>query len=142
MDMKNIFFLRHGQTKLNKLKVHQNPETPLTEIGIKQAEVIATLLKDIPFEVIIVSPYERTMQTAETVNKMFGAPLERNELFAEFRRPSEIQGLSWFSMKSLWVMGQIYSRAKNKTWHYSDEENLSEFKERAFLALQCLSNRP
>jgi probable phosphoglycerate mutase len=140
--MKNVYFLRHGETELNKKMVHQFPNTPLSKKGKAQARSIAEKLKNIHIDVILVSPYERTMQTAEIINRMLGVPLETNELLIELRRPTQLHGVSWFSPKSLWIMSQQYLRASNKEWHYSDEESLSEFHSRAFSALQCISNRP
>ena len=141
-NMKTIYFLRHGQTDLNKKSVHQSPSTPLSERGREQAHAIAEKIKELPIDVIVTSPYERTYETAEIVNKMNAVPLQTYERFTELRKPSELEGTSWFSPKSLWVMGQLYFRVYNKKWHYSDEENLSEFQQRAFNALQCLANRP
>ncbi len=139
--MKTIYFLRHGQTELNKKVVHQSPDTPLSKLGREQAEAIAQKIKNLPIELVITSPYERAYETAQIVNRMFSAPLETNEFFTELRKPSELEGRSWLSPKSLWVMGQLYFRAGNNDWHYSDEENLGEFQKRAFNALQCLARR-
>ena len=140
--MKTVYFLRHGQTKLNKKNVHQFPETPLSEYGREQAHRIAEKLKEVPIDVIIASSHKRTSQTATIVNELHGVPLEHSDLFTELRRPSELHGVSWFSPKSLWIMGQLYFRVYNTEWHYSDEENLSEFQQRAFDALQSIANRP
>lgn len=139
--MKHIYFLRHGQTDFNKGFIHQFSHTPLSERGKEQAKAIAEVLKEMEFDVIISSPYERTRQTAEYVAKASGRPVEYNDLFIELRRPKALFGTSWFSLKSLWIMGQLYLFAGRNNWHYADEENLDEFHVRARQALEYLAQR-
>ena len=55
MSTKKVYFLRHGQTKLNKGWVHQSPSTPLSELGEKQAAAIAEQIKDYDIDLIITS---------------------------------------------------------------------------------------
>lgn len=139
--MKHIYFLRHGQTVLNKSAKHQFPDTPLSEKGEMQAKGIAEKLANVDFDVIVCSPYERTKQTAQYVAHVTGKPIEYSDLLVELRRPNELLGVSWFTPKSLWIMGQLYFNAAKPNWHYSDEENLEEFHERAKKALEYISNR-
>jgi len=140
--MKNIYFLRHGKTTLNKSGKHQFSDTVLSETGIQQAHAIAEKIKDIKIDVIISSTLERTMQTASIVAEKINVPIETSELLVELRRPSELWGKNWFEPKSLWIMGNLYFRVYDKNWHYSDEENLEEFHERAKQALNYIANRP
>lgn len=139
--MKHVYFLRHGQTDFNKGFIHQFSHTPLSERGKEQAKAIAEVLKEMEFDVIISSPYERTRQTAEYVAKASGKPVEYNDLFVELRRPSILWGRKWLSLKSLWIMARIYFNAAKPLWHHSDEENLEEFHVRAKQALEYLADR-
>lgn len=41
-----IFFVRHAESALNSSGVHQFSQTPLSEKGLKQAEVVAKRLRD------------------------------------------------------------------------------------------------
>jgi broad specificity phosphatase PhoE len=56
-----FYLVRHGQ----KQAIPFDP--PLTDIGVKQAELTAEYLKDIPFKKVIASPKLRTKQTAEII---------------------------------------------------------------------------
>jgi len=138
---KTVYFVRHGQTELNKKWVHQYPETRLSTEGEQQARAVAGMFKDISVDLIVSSPYDRTRQTAEAIRTTTGAPVEHSDLFVELRRPRALWGMSWAHPRSLWIMGQLYLRAGKQNWHYSDEENLEEFHARARRALEQLADR-
>lgn len=72
------FFVRHGQSNYNlKDLCNDDPkkDVHLTPLGIKQSEEIAERLRDKGFEVIFVSEFSRTRQTAEIINKYHNAPI-------------------------------------------------------------------
>ena len=137
--MKNIYFLRHGQTELNRKGVHQFPDTPLSDKGRRQAGAIARKLEDVPIDIIISSPLERAKETADIVAGVLDKKVETNANLVELRRPRELWGTSWFSPKSLWIMGLLYWRIGDD-WHYGDEENLIDFYHRGKKALESISN--
>lgn len=68
--MKRLYLLRHGQTEFNVKKLVQGRcDSPLTELGRKQAGVAAAWLKDhdvVPDKVVS-SPLGRAMDTASLV---------------------------------------------------------------------------
>jgi probable phosphoglycerate mutase len=66
-----IIFLRHGQAKNNteRILAGRTEGVPLTEIGIKQAEETAELLKHMNISAIYSSPIERAKHTAEIAGK-------------------------------------------------------------------------
>lgn len=67
--MLTYYFIRHG----TKEAIPFDP--PLTETGIKQAEVTAEYLKGISFKIVIASPKLRTKQTAEIISKPHSLPI-------------------------------------------------------------------
>jgi broad specificity phosphatase PhoE len=140
--MKNVYFLRHGKTKLNKKKIHQFPDTPLCDLGEEQAHHIAEQLNEVPIDIIIASPLARTRKTAEIISNVIGVTVEYSDLLVELRRPTELWGVSWKTLKSMWIMGNLYLRVRDPKWHYSDEENLYEFHTRANQALEYIAQRP
>lgn len=47
--MKHLYMMRHGQTLFNvRRRIQGSCDSPLTELGIKQAEAAKELIKDIP----------------------------------------------------------------------------------------------
>lgn len=67
-----IYLARHAQTNYNVLKLcNADPsvDVHLSEEGIKQAENLAELLKDVDYDVVYISELPRTRQTADIINK-------------------------------------------------------------------------
>lgn len=140
--MKTVYFLRHGQTELNRGWAHQYPETMLSEKGKEQARRAALALADTTFDVIVTSPLLRARHTADIIAAETGKPLEEVSLFEELRRPRKLFGKHWLSWTSLSIMTQLYVYAGRDNWHHSDEENLEEFHARSRRVLEYLAARP
>lgn len=67
-----VYLVRHGETNYNVLNLHnEDPavDVHLTETGVRQAEKVASMLKDKNLEHIFVSELKRTRQTADIINK-------------------------------------------------------------------------
>jgi broad specificity phosphatase PhoE len=76
-----MFLLRHGQSYFNLhfTPTHVDPgiEDPeLTDLGVAQAHAAAAQLAEVSLTRIIISPYMRTLQTAEPILKFHQAPAE------------------------------------------------------------------
>ena len=71
----NLYILRHGPAE-EPSEWAPRPETlrPLTKAGTKRVKEVAQFLadNDISFDVILTSPYERALRTAEIVAKTLG----------------------------------------------------------------------
>ena len=63
----HFYFLRHGQTARNALRVFQAPDEPLNDTGLDQARRAAELLAGEPIRTIVCSDAHRAMTTALTV---------------------------------------------------------------------------
>ena len=62
--MKHLYMMRHGQTLFNvRRRIQGSCDSPLTELGIKQAEAARELIKDIPFDHYYSSTAERASDT-------------------------------------------------------------------------------
>ena len=62
-----FYFLRHGQTPRNALRIFQAPDEPLSALGVEQAHSAASLLAREPLAAIVSSDMTRAMQTAGIV---------------------------------------------------------------------------
>lgn len=142
--MKKIYFVRHGESEGNATKVHQSKETPLSEIGQGQAQIVALRFKKIQTDLIIASPYLRAQQTAHAIATKNNLQIETNELFSERRGPSKLIGISQQSTTSKEIRKELSEHLldNNGNWQYSDEETAAEFANRAEEALKFLKNRP
>lgn len=64
--MLRIYFVRHGETVWNTLKIFQGrSNSPLTELGIEQAKKLSKALENIDFKKVYSSPQERALQTTK-----------------------------------------------------------------------------
>lgn len=70
MTMK-IWITRHGQTRLNQLKLMQGlTDEPLNETGILQAEQARRKIGDIQFDAVYASPLQRAIVTASIIGNV------------------------------------------------------------------------
>jgi broad specificity phosphatase PhoE len=69
--MLNIYLLRHGETQWNAdgNRYCGRTDVPLTEKGIRQAQLVSNRLKDIYFEAAYSSPLQRAYHTAQIASR-------------------------------------------------------------------------
>lgn len=79
----SIYLVRHGQTDGNRDRIVQTPQTPLSALGLEQAQQLADSCDDLPVSLIICSDYVRTQQTAAPLHNNLGCELVLSELFRE-----------------------------------------------------------
>lgn len=140
---KVVYFVRHGQSVGNTLPTFTSNDSPLSTLGEQQAKLIATRVKNLEFEQLIVSPYTRTKQTAEAITASTGKQPEFSELFVECKKPSKIIGRPFTDPASdkLWQRWQesLFGRTKTKV---EDGETYQEIIDRVDEALDFLKNQP
>lgn len=79
-----IYFVRHGETDLNKQKIFQGHiDEPLNEVGQNQAKMVAQKLKDEKFDYIFCSPFKRARGTADEINKFHNLEIVEDFRIAE-----------------------------------------------------------
>lgn len=66
--MKRIYIVRHGRTYINRYNKMQGwCDTPLTDEGIQGAKKVATVLKDVPFDIALSSDTKRASDTCDYI---------------------------------------------------------------------------
>ncbi len=145
MSRKIFYMIRHGESLLNAQHIRQGAEGSLSEKGKKQAEDTGKRLSHTKFDVILVSPYIRTKETAEIISKQLKKvprkPLEYVDLLVERRNPSEIIGQSGDDFYISKIIDQIDKSYHSDDFRYSDEENFLDLKARAKKLLEYLERR-
>ena len=144
MAHKLIYFVRHGETLNNAKGVRQGPEGPLSDKG--RAQALATA-KRFPKEngrpqVIIASPYERTIETAGIIAKELGMNVEYSDLLKERRNPTEIVGHAGTEKNVKQIVDYIDNSFHGDNLRYADEENFSDLRDRARELLKYIASRP
>lgn len=126
-----IYFVRHGESELNAVGIHQFSHTPLSKTGEIQAKMIAKRFESIKIDKTLSSDYRRAQQTAEIICKHNNFLLEIEENLREKRWPTEFMGRQRNSSELITIKKLIQKNAHNPMWHYTDEENLYDVEIRA-----------
>ena len=72
-----LVILRHAQSEANVLKSYDDTgESPLSDFGEKQAQGLVEQLKKEGVEVIVSSPFKRTIQTVTPFSEASGIAIE------------------------------------------------------------------
>lgn len=135
----NLYFVRHGETEYNSLNISQGEDTELSSLGLAQAELLAKRFSNASIDVIYSSPMKRARQTAEAVSKLLEKDITYSDYLKEQRAPSEFVGKRKDSLELVEIEKLRDFNEKDSLWHYSDEENFNEFKERVGRFFNTLS---
>ena len=72
VDGKTIYVIRHAQSEANARNEESTPETPLTDYGKIQAEILADSLRDKGISQVVSTDTTRTTDTANIIRKELG----------------------------------------------------------------------
>ncbi len=142
MAEKRVYLVRHGETASNRSLRHQARSTPLDARGVRQAALTAHALAALPIDSIITSGATRTQQTALPLLEAVHCPVVNNPFFEELRRPSVAVGKKYLDPRALWAVVRVYLHAIGVRAKHSDEETVSEFRQRAADAIALLASDP
>lgn len=107
----DIYLIRHGACFENA-EAHfdmslgtMNP--PLTDLGVRQAHLLAERLADLPFDVLYASDLRRAMETMEIVNRQVQAKVVVTKSFREIDM-GEILTKSWSAFPELYQQWRLH----------------------------------
>lgn len=140
--MKNIYFVRHGESASNAARKTLGAGAPLTARGQEQSRVVAQYLATLSAQIIVTSPYERARDTALIIRECVGLPVEVSDLFRERRWPSGVLNLPYDNPVRLQIEGQMHNayQADDASFRVGDEENFSDLFDRAARAQRYLES--
>jgi broad specificity phosphatase PhoE len=130
--MKEIWFIRHGESTSNAGLTTDAPDTiPLTAKGHQQALYLSETIERKP-ELIIVSPYLRTQQTAKpTIDRFSEAVVEVWPLHEfDYLSPEQCVGTNLAQRKPM--VTDFWNRCEPAYVHGTGAESFFEFKNRIF----------
>ncbi|MDR1691345.1 MAG: histidine phosphatase family protein [Rickettsiales bacterium] len=137
---KNIFFIRHGQAldKVDERIFVDHSEIALSDKGVEQACAVAKELQK-P-DLIIVSPYLRTVQTAGPIISEFpDVPVELWDCY-EFNPLSKTQHYASSRLERRGFHGEYFERNDCEYVNGAEVESFSHFIERVDSILKRLRN--
>ena len=140
--MKTIYLVRHGESEINVSDVYvDDVSPPLTELGKEQSRFLAKRAKNLAFDVLIASPFERTKQTAEMIAAETGHGIEFSDLFVERMLPKTLIGRSKTDPEAKALAEAAFRSSEQEGEKIEGTESFSEIKERARKALAFLQGR-
>ena len=119
----DVYLVRHGQTAMNAIGIHQMPDEPLNELGHAQAKTVANWLAGQSIDRLYASPYVRARETAQAISEAVDLPIEILESVTEFRRPDYTYGKRHVGFASLWYLWQLFTHRYDPTWDDDNAEN-------------------
>ena len=141
MSKKFIYLVRHGESEGNIGLYRQGPTSPLTERGIKQAEIVANRCVNLPIDLCITSTMMRAQQTADIISNRIGKTFEKSDLFIERLRPSVQFGMAVDSSESKEIDKILLQNFIKPNARIADEEIFEDLNSRAEKALDSLKNK-
>lgn len=136
----NIYFIRHGETEYNTLNISQGEDTGLSDVGLEQSKQLAKRSLKIPIDMIYSSPMKRAEQTAGIINGKLNKEIIYSDSLKERRAPSEFVGKRKDDVKLIEIEKLRVLHEQDPLWHYSDEENYFEYKQRVEKFFDTLAN--
>ena len=128
--------LRHGETEWNKLGKFQGfTDVSLNERGLSQARDSARASLLWEHSVIYSSSLTRTVQVAEEIRKLSGAPVVTDPGLRELDL-GELEGVTGAEMRSEWPDVYRKWRANPADVQMPNGESLAQLQERAWGAVQ------
>ena len=114
--MKQLFFVRHGQTEWNAIARMQGQwNSDLNELGRAQAEVNGQLLAGLEIHTLFASPLDRTRQTAEILNRHLQVPIGYDDRLKEWDC-GDWSGHLYADVKTTWA--REWSALEADRFHY------------------------
>ena len=123
----HFYFLRHGQTGRNALRIFQDVDEPLSPLGLQQAARAAELLAGEPIRSIVCSDARRAFDTAHAV-----------------ALPHGLVPVSHDTLRERHFGALIGTSSVNLDWGCEPEggETLAQFVDRKHLALDAALRQP
>lgn len=142
MNVKKVYFVRHGESEGNAGPIRQGHNSELTQKGLEQSGVIAERCERLSIDSVISSTMKRAVETTEIILTRLKKPTEYSDLFVERRRPKEQIGTLKNDPKALEAEKTIRENFTVSRFRFSDEENFDDLKMRAGQALRYLQQKP
>ena len=131
-----VILVRHGETEYNRQHLFQGAlDIPLDDMGLKQADLLAESLKDVPIDVFISSPMIRAYVTTEKCAALHGMQIA----YAD-KRLSEASYGEWAGKSTAEIkknFAREYKLLNEKRWAYTPPggESLKSMQKRYRAAL-------
>lgn len=114
----SIVIVRHGQTPLNVTRVLQTGDTPLSELGMQQAQRLSACLTDLQVTRVLCSDYLRTRMTIAPFEASGGLVAELHPELRE-RNFGQLCGRPYDEVPN--VFASDYAPPDGETWEVFEQ---------------------
>ena len=140
--MKQLYFVRHGQTEWNAVRRMQGQfNSDLTELGQQQAHTNGQFLADVSIDYLVASPLDRTRQTAAIINLYLQLDIKYDARIMEWDC-GDWSGELWDQLDKKWPVEFNAWRSDPFNFRGPKCENYPDMIDRVTPFLQELLGRP
>jgi broad specificity phosphatase PhoE len=127
-----IFFVRHGESLDASQDIVQRSFTPLSDLGLRQADMVANILKGNAFDHIYSSPLKRAYETAQEVVKCnkWNNDINVLEFLHEEKRPKCLEGLKHTDVEYLRIDSFVGENYYQPGFQYDGCDNFFTLRDR------------
>ena len=137
MYMKYLYFIRHAETESNAKGRPSRKQDSLSSAGCEQAKQVIERVRELAPDALAVSTMPRTLETAGIINEKLQLPQYTSNTLIERRMSDGFYDLTAEEKQP--IRREMREKADDPHWHYADEENFVEHRERAIKALRELA---
>ncbi len=139
--MARLILIRHGETQWNRERRMQgHSDSPLSEVGLRQAKLLAKRLKDLPFAALYCSDSGRAHGTARAVAELTGHQLIVEPRLRE-RHFGVFEGLTALEIQAQHPEAYVLFKSRNPDYAVPGGESAAAFRERALACLAEIAAR-
>jgi len=136
--IKKIIMVRHGETKWNtENRIQGQANTPLTELGIKQAQQTGKALHKENISEIYSSDLGRAMQTAKVINKYLNLSIIKQEGLRE-RNYGVLQGISFDELDDKFPVIRLNMNSRDPNYVIPGGESIFQFSQRVSTCINSI----
>lgn len=134
-----LILIRHGETYWNKERRIQggSSDTELSEVGLKQANLLTLFLKGENISVIVSSPLKRALDTAKAIASQHKMPVEVDAGLKEIE-VGEMEGLSASNLSTSFSQYLIRGWRKGEAGRIPGGESYIELQQRSWACIESL----
>jgi broad specificity phosphatase PhoE len=137
-----LILIRHGETLWNReKKVQGTSDIELSEVGVKQARLLALALRDEKIDAIYASPLKRAYETARIIGQFHEGPIHVEGGLVEMNQ-GDFEGLQYHELMERhrpflkqWIADPGLVKIPNG-------ESLAELQERAWQVIESILCKP
>jgi len=141
---RTAYLVRHGEAENNLVEpppIYLGAEAKLTDLGKREAELIAKRATRIQVDLLVSSSMTRARQTTAAISYQIDKHILVSDLFVERSGPSCLVGREWRDPEVQRIQ-KLYEDSCFKDERVLDGENFSDLRQRGMQALQFLEERP